>query len=493
LAIELAAAHARMLDPQVILRRLDHRLSLLTGGPRDAAARQRALRATIRWSYDLLGDDERQLFARLGTFSGGFFLDAVEAVCGDDERVSDVLDGLTSLADKSMIRADRPVDGVPSFSMLETVREFALEMLAASGETESVARMHAEYFEQMALTSVFGLHNGPGARSWERFAADADNIRSALGRLLHAGEPDRVAAMGEGLWPIWWGWAVFDEGIGLMESAIAHPALSVQGRAIAEFVRGSLAFGHGDHAMSKQALQEARRLHRELGDDVRSAADAVLLGIAIAVRDPAKGERLERKAVAVLRRQGEPWQLAFALFALGRVLMVTGRYGEALPLLEESVRIQRYGEPGGPSGAHPLLGYAMVNLGWARLGLGHADAARRAFRQALAATGEADQQVRARALEALAAVAVHEGEARLGAVLFGGAEAVRRSIGSGVWLTDQPSHAETEAALRAALGETDYEMAVDEGLRYPPGDLYAVACAPARSSEPAAKTALRKP
>jgi predicted ATPase len=492
LAIELAAARVRTLDPEVILRRLDHRLVLLTGGPRDAAARQRALRATIQWSYDLLDDDQRHLFARLGIFSGGFFLDAVEAVCGADERRADVLEGLMSLADKSMIRAGHPVDGVPSFSMLETVREFALEMLDASGEKETVARLHAEYFEQMARTSVMGIHNGPDARSWECFATEAANIRAALGWYRDTGQPDRIAAMGEGMWPIWWGWSVFDEGIAWMQAALADPGVSTEGRALAEFVRGSLAFGHGDPMTSAQALQEARRLHRESGDDVRAATDAILLGIALSVGDPETGERLEREAVDVLRRQGTPWKLAFALFALGRVLVVTGRTEEAVPLLEESVRLQRYGEPGGPSGPHPLLGYALVNLGWARLDLDDADAAGRTFRKALAAAREADQQVRARALEGLAAVALHQGDPRTGGLLFGGAEAVRRAVGVGVWLTDRSTHADTEGKLRAALGPSAYETAFDAGLRSPPDDLYGLACAPVSPATPATATPQRR-
>jgi predicted ATPase len=482
LAIELAAARARTLDPELILGRLDHRLSLLTGGPRDAAVRQRTLRATIQWSYDLLDGDQRRLFARLGIFSGGFFLDAVEAVCRDGEGTTDVLEGLVSLADKSMIRAGRPVDGSPSFTMLETVREFALEVLDASGEKDPVARLHAGYVERIARTSVIGLHNGPDARSWERFAGEAANIRAALGWFRDTGQPDRIAMVGEGMWPIWWGWSAFDEGIGWMRTALADPALSAEGRAVAEFVRGSLAFGHGDPATSVRPLQQARELHSRSGDVTRAATDAILLGIAVSVGDPATGERLERGAVDVLRRHGEPWKLAFAMFALGQVLVLTGATEEAVPLLEESIRLQHDGGSEEPSGPRPLMGYAMVNLGWARLGLDDAVEAGRFFRQALAAAGETDQQVRARALEGLAAVALHRGDQRAGGLLFGAAEAVRRAIGVQVWLSDQATHAETEGDLRAALGPAAYEAALDAGLRSPLDDLPGLADAIAPAS-----------
>jgi hypothetical protein len=260
-----------------------------------------------------------------------------------------------------------------------------------------------------------------------------------------------------------------------MQAALADPELSAEGRALAEFVRGSLAFGHGDPSTCVQALREARRLHQQLGDEVRAATDAILLGIAVGVRAPDSAERLEREVVDVLRRHGEPWKLALALFALGRVLVLSGKTREAVPLLEESVRIQHRSRRGDSSGPHPLLGYAMVNLGWARLGLDDVDGAREALRQALTVAGEADQQVRARALEGLAAVAVRDGDASLGVVLFGGAEGVRRAIGIGVWLTDQRTHHATEAALREALGDR-YEEAFEDGARRPTAEVQALAC-----------------
>jgi hypothetical protein len=247
--------------------------------------------------------------------------------------------------------------------------------------------------------------------------------------------------------------------------------MTAEWRAVAEFVLGSLAFGHGDPATSMPILRGARRSHRQMGDELRAAADSILLGIAVGVSDPASGERLERGAVAVLRRHGEPWKLAFALYALGQVLFTTGRTEEAVHELEESIELQRHGQPEASPGPHPLLSYAMVDLGWAQLALEDAAGGGVSFRRALAAAGEADQQVRARALEGLAAVALHEGRPRTGGMLFGGAEAVRRSIGLGVWLTDQATHAATEANLRSSLGPSAYDAAFQEGLRCPLDDL----------------------
>jgi tetratricopeptide (TPR) repeat protein len=270
-----------------------------------------------------------------------------------------------------------------------------------------------------------------------------------------------------------------------MQTALANPDVSVEGRAVAEFVRGSLAFGHGDPETAVQALQEARRLHQQVGDDVRAATDAILLGIALSLGDLASGERLEREAVEVLRRRGEPWKLAFALFALGQVLVVSGRTEEAVPLLEETIDLQRHGDLGQPLGPYPLMGYALVNLGWARLARDDADGAGRSFRQALSAAGEADQQVRARALEGVAAVALHTGDPQKGGMLFGGAEAIRRAIGIGVWLTDRSTHADTLSDLRSALGPSSYQAAFEAGLGTSPDDLYRLAGVPVSPPAPA--------
>jgi tetratricopeptide (TPR) repeat protein len=390
-------------------------------------------------------------------------------VCQDDEIVVDVLDGLASLVDKSLVRADGTVDGLPHFSMLETIREFARDRLTASAEADRVLRLHAEYFERLAHASLAGFGGGTDVQRLDRFVAEAENLRAALRWFLERDEPDRVADMAEGLWPLWWALSRFEEGHTWMESALARSSLSRRGEALAQFVCGILGFGQGDYARAAESLQTARELHHQLGDPTRAARDAVLLGVMTALRDPAAGERLARSAVDVLRQRGREWEQAFALFALGRILVVQERYAEAVPLLEEGVRLNPSPDP------HLLLSYGVLNLGWARLGLGDVDGARNAFRQAYAEAGSGDRQINARALDALASVAVREGDARHGAVLFGAAEGIRRSIGVDVWVTDAASHDRTEAAMRAALGEEAYRAAVAEGLGLSADEIAAVA------------------
>jgi predicted ATPase len=166
LAIELAAARVKLLDPDALLARLDHPLHLLTNGPRDLPARQQTMRATIDWSYNLLNVDEQRLFRRLGVFVGGCTLEAVEAVCGDKETTTYVLDGLTALTDKSLLRQDQGTDGAPRFVMLETIHEYALEQLAASGEDVLLRQRHAAYYLALAEMAEPQLRGSDQIRSY---------------------------------------------------------------------------------------------------------------------------------------------------------------------------------------------------------------------------------------------------------------------------------------------------------------------------------------
>ena len=160
LAIELAASRAKVVGPEELLRRLDRRLSFLTGGPRDLPVRQQTLRSTIAWSHDLLDDSERRLFARLGVFAAGFSLEAAETVCADDAAPA-VLDGIASLLDKSLVRTEDTLHGQPRFTMLQVVRDFALEQLDALGETERLRRAHADYFQGVIIAAEAMLRRDP--------------------------------------------------------------------------------------------------------------------------------------------------------------------------------------------------------------------------------------------------------------------------------------------------------------------------------------------
>ncbi|HSH81837.1 MAG TPA: adenylate/guanylate cyclase domain-containing protein, partial [Herpetosiphonaceae bacterium] len=180
LAIELAAARVKLLSPEAILQRLDRPLKLLSGGARDLHTRQQTLRATIDWSYNLLAPKEQTLFRRLGVFTGGFDLAAVDAVCGTGDEAGDVFDTVAALVDNSVVRPVETLDGEPRFTVLETIREYALERLEAAGETGGLRRHHVEYFLLLAERGDLELR-GPNELAWlNRLETEHDNLRAAL-------------------------------------------------------------------------------------------------------------------------------------------------------------------------------------------------------------------------------------------------------------------------------------------------------------------------
>ncbi|HEY8845048.1 MAG TPA: hypothetical protein VIM24_00170, partial [Candidatus Limnocylindrales bacterium] len=205
LAIELAAARVKLLSPDAILDRLEHQLGVLASGSRDLPERQQTLRAAIAWSHDLLDDGERRLLARLSVFVGGCELDSADAVCGPARELGsglDVLDGLTALADQSLVRAEE-VDGETRFRMLDTIREFAAERLTESGERDEIERRHSATFLVLAETVTPRL-TGDDQRRWlGRLERDHDNIRAVLDRAVAAGDGSTAIRLGFAMWRYW--------------------------------------------------------------------------------------------------------------------------------------------------------------------------------------------------------------------------------------------------------------------------------------------------
>jgi predicted ATPase/class 3 adenylate cyclase len=234
LAIELAAARIKLLPPQAMLSRLGNRLKLLTGGARNLPQRQRTLRSAIEWSYELLDEGEKILLGRLAVFSGGSTLEAVEAVCdARGDLPVDVLDGASSLLEKSLLRQEEGLEGEPRFAMLETVHEYAREKLEESGEAEEIKRAHAEYFLTLAREADPEL-KGPGQLEWlQRLEAEHDNMRDALGWALQREETELVLRLGGALWWFWFVRGHYSEGRRWLEEA-----LTAGGRARLDRVEG---------------------------------------------------------------------------------------------------------------------------------------------------------------------------------------------------------------------------------------------------------------
>ena len=457
LAIELAASRAKVVGPEELLRRLDRRLSFLTDGPRDLPARQQTLRSTIAWSHDLLDNPQRRLFVRLGVFAAGFSLEAAETVCGDDAGPM-VLDGIASLVDKSLVRTDDPLHGQPRFTMLQVVRDFALEQLDAIGEAERLRRAHADYYQGVVIAAEPTLRRDPGPVI-EQYRADLPNIRATLRWSLEVKEGGRVARMAIAMWPFLWIVGLLSESVEVVQQALLDErALSAAERAHARLGLGMLAFGQGDYEQAAPALETAIDLYTQLGATRHVATALVPLGVIRAVRDPNGGEDLLAQAADTFRELDDQWGLAFASLNLGGALLLHHRYADAIPHLEESLQHARAVK------ADVFLSNALINLGWVHHWLGDVEAARARLREAVKHAAVPDnRESLGRALEALAAVTVTAGEPELAATLFGAADGVRRSIGAGVWMTDRASHDQTVAQLRTQLGDTAYAEATDRG------------------------------
>jgi predicted ATPase len=274
LALELAAARIKLFSPQALLIRLGQRLQVLTSGTRDAPARQQTLRNTIEWSYNLLDASERRLFRQISVFVGGCTLHAVEAVCvalGDEAGA--VLNGAASLIDKNLLQQIEQDEEEPRFVMLETLREFGLECLTTSGETEATRHAHAAYYLQLAEEAVPKWF-GPEQKAWfDRLEREHDNLRAALNWLLEQGEEresiEMALRLGVALWYFWLIRFHRSEGQDFLERALARSkGITVTVRAKALWAAGNLAGYRGDFARGEVLCQESLALFREVRDTV---------------------------------------------------------------------------------------------------------------------------------------------------------------------------------------------------------------------------------
>jgi tetratricopeptide (TPR) repeat protein len=324
-----------------MLERLASPLRLLTAGARDLPARQQTLRAAIGWSFDLLGEPERALFARLGVFAGGFDLAAVEAVC-EGECGPDPLETLSCLVSESLVRQEADADGQPRFSMLETIREYALEKLGAGGEAEAVRRRHALHFLALAEEAEPGL-KGRGQRAWvERLDREHDNLRAAMRFALDRGEPALAVRIGWSLWVFWWIRGHQAEGRRWMDAALDGEALEPGLRARALWTAGTMAFVAGDHEAAASWAAASLAAAREAGDAPLEALALMGNGAVALLLGDGEGaaSRLEA-SLALFRRLGDGWGAAQVLHNLGRLASLRGDLGAAVSALEEAAALLR--------------------------------------------------------------------------------------------------------------------------------------------------------
>jgi predicted ATPase/DNA-binding SARP family transcriptional activator len=453
LAIELAAARTRELAPEEMLERLGSRLELLTTGPRDVPARQRTLRATLDWSFDLLDDDEQRLLARLAVFSGGATLEAAEAVCGAD------LEALEALVDKSLLRREETEGTEQRFRLLETVREYGLERLGERGETDELRRRHAEHFRYLAERSAAELSAGrPSSEVYESLEADLDNIRTALGWADEA-DPELMLQLAGLLKLFWRVRGHLDEGRRWLESALAHAADPTQGRARALEAAGALAQRRGEYGAAKALWSEGLEIWRALGADQ---------GVARALGDIASVIDLEGNAeeaiplyeqsVDLLRRLGLEYELGTVLSNLGVCQMSLGHLDEAERLYAEAVELCR------GSGRDEQLVITLFNLGRVSMLEGRPEAAGERFEEALeAARALGYREMIAYCLKGLAEVASAQGKARRAAQLLGASDGLFADLGAHVEASEHATYERTVEELEGMLGADAYAAAHADG------------------------------
>jgi len=347
LAIELAAARVKLFPLQALLVRLDQRLKFLTGGARDLPARQQTIRNTINWSYDLLEDGEKTLFARLGVFVGGCTIEAAEAVCNaDGDPPMEVVDGIAALVDKSLVR---PVEGSgdePRFTMLETIREYALERLEASGEAEIMRRYHAAYYLALAETAEPKLYS-PELLLWlDRLEQEHDNLRAALRWTIERHKMDLAIRLGAALGWFWFVRGYEREGLQWLEAALTQSSANqTPARAWALLHAGGLAGDISDRG--REYKEGSLALFRMLGDKRGTARTLFSLGQGINVQgNNERAEAMLTEQVMIGQELGDVASLADAMASMIKLAELRGDNGALIGLAAEHVALRRQiGDP----------------------------------------------------------------------------------------------------------------------------------------------------
>ena len=454
LAIELAAARAKLLSPGKILERLSQRLDLFTGG-RDADPRQRTLRSTIEWSHDLLEPDEQRLFARLAAFPGGCTLESAEAVA--DANV----DTLQSVVEKSLVQRtdDR-------YWMYETIREFALERLGSSLEADSMHRRHAQHFLELAEEAEPHLIRESLVRlgPWhERMESELDNIRAALERFDADDDGERACRMAGALAWFWEQRGQFEEGRRLVERALAANDSPTPARACALSAAALLAGLMGDLQPAASRAEEAIALHRELGDAWRIADAVHALGYAKAEGGEMLAAReLFEESVRLLREAGDEDYAMWSTRSIGWTYHDTGDLERAREIHEENLRRAReLGNEGVEATTLAVLGTIAVDQRRAEDAFPLIEAAYRFHRD----LGESLEV--ATDLSRLAAALALTGDAQRAVELSSLSDALRTELGARVPWVERLAE-ETLANARDQLDQTAFERAWERGQRLTP-------------------------
>jgi non-specific serine/threonine protein kinase len=480
LAIELAAARVKVLPPAVLLSRLDQRLPLLTGGARDLPERQQTMRAAIAWSHDLLSPDEQVLFRRLAVFAGGFTLEAGGAVASSSgEAGGDPFEGVASLLDKSLLRQEAGPGGEPRFLMLETVREFALEQLAISGDELAVQARHAVWCMAFAETAGLDLNSGRAHAVWlARLDDELDNLRAALAWFDAAGEPTNVLQLVSAIMGYWVARPYHGEVRRWLEPALrAAPDAPAVVRVAALHGAALMTAFLGDAPAATAFAEEELALARELDDPMVLGRAHFAVGLVRKFLDDAVGAAVAyEEARSLLRQSGATSLEALALAELGDSRLMTGDVAGAVPLLDEALALYRRVDF--PDAFATALG---DRAHAARL-QGDQALAGRLFAESMTVAAEINsERVHLGAVAGLAGVALALGQPEQAVRLLSAVEAAgkRSSVGRIAYAAHT---ARILTEVRTRLPEPGFVAAWEEGRALPVADAVAEALSLAASA-----------
>jgi predicted ATPase/class 3 adenylate cyclase len=461
LAIELAASRVKLLSPEKLLARLEQRLPLLTTRDRDVPERQRTLRQTIEWSYELLDEAEGVMFARLSVFAGGADLRAVEAVANPKDEVGlDTLDGLASLVDKNLVRREDTTEGEPRFAMLETIREYGLERLSEGGDESAIRRRHAEHWIDVGEQVSEALFGPAQQATTRRLGYELDNFRSALSWVLDAGDAELGLRLGAALRDFWRLGGHLREGVRWLADVLALPGASgttvLRARALTAAADLSSWIGEADAYL--RFAEEAVSTYRDLADRQGTADALAELGVAqmfVGRLDAARATLREARELSV--GLGNRQKAGVCAHGLGVVALLESRPQEARELFEDALAVfEDLGDPYWGAFTERMLGQV------GRIE-GHFEAAEARYRTSLLASRQNDQLlVAASVLYAYGDLALAFGQHERAIRLAGASDALRDRLGE-LRSFDADLFGDIRAAARSFIDEAAAERLYQDG------------------------------
>ena len=466
LALELAAAKVRLLEPTVLLLRLDQALSMAWA--RDLPERQRNMRATLDWSLELLSEPERRLFRCLSVFAGGFTLEAAEVVGTQADKASEepeeVLDLLGALVEQSLVVMQPPkAGGETRYGMLEPVRQYAIDRLEESGDAEETRRRHAAFFLDLAEEAQPELRGSRQVEWLERLEGENGNLRAAMSWTLDTDDAETAARLGWALWLFWrfhghqregrrWMVALLERDVPpSLRPRVVHAALS-------------MAYMQSDYDAVARYSAELLKLSQEVGDELCTAYAWCGLGlVAMDRRNFGEATSSFEEALTLLHRAGEDGVAPVVQVWLGTVVLIQGDQDRAIPMFEEGLAQAR--KRGDRLGTYS----ALYNLAQVALARGDNELATRMLEEGVTLSEQiGDQANLSYFLEGLAVGAGMEGNAEYSARLLGAAERLLEEAGTSVYnyyKPDRSLYERTTANVRSRLGEEGFDEAWAEGRR----------------------------